>query len=1132
MSRLGSSGTATSGNQTPDLGGYDFFANGAWWQAIGSPASEYGIDPNSASLVSAFGTDNIQVDFSTTTANGGDSIYGIPYNVVPANQPLVPIELGIYANQSSPGPVPFYTGMSIENVAAGLTPPLPAESDQHGLVMVENPATGGIAYLYDGYQVSWDSTNDEWAATQLTEYNMLTGAPPPEFDTTEDAAGLPLAPLLTSYSEAALAASGGPAIDHPLYVSISEALSMDSFVWPARHGVSSGSATTGLPMGARLQLTQAWYDANINNFDPIDKAIVTAMYQYGVIVADLSSGGGMWLEGVNDQRWTTAELNALGTIPDSAFQVLNTIQPAVNFTGPTIGQVGVPQTYTITYPNTADSNFNTQLWVEVSTNGGASWTYIDEYVLDDANRGPFTFSYTPAAAGSYVFQVNYGGNDWILPPPIDFSATTTAVGQTITSTENGNWSNPATWGGQSPPGPGDYAVIDNNVTITQNTTIGDGTDSVVLNVTTGTLTVVGATLVIQGDATFGQYNSGNTVWRLVVESTATAPGGIVLGANTGVTPTVSFGDDTGLEVTGTAAEPCYLETETGTAGNPGQFTYGGTSSSFFANISYCDLTGLGDANYPGLNSPYLGADSDPVFTFSNDTFNDCAATPTADLNDGSIDFSLTNSTWVNSIGWSISITGDPAAPVTTGTREINDCIFDESAQLLTPIGLSITDNFFEKPPTAGAETATWASFDGNFVLDDDGGGEHQFGGNVTNSYFLANPTTEGGETDFILTAQYANSLIADNVFQYTGVEDDATAIGITEAGPNSRTITINNNIILPTGTVGSLRLGGLTSNSGTAWTEYTSITNNTIFVNNTSAINDGYTVGTKTGTVLSLSSNIFYNTSSASSGDYAFENVAPTPVPVDVVSAADANYNGWYNLGTVPVGTWGDVADGTVYDSPMSGSTPPGANDLVNANPDFVAPTRNIETWDAYMGGPGTIADALNLIEANLGLTKSSLLPYIQAGFVPTNPAFAVAGAVNGYIGAMPVSVAAPAAAIVASASSQAVAAAQPAGGNVTQTVTVLPGTPTAGGTTPAPSPSDIVATSLATTSAASAPKTTTTKAASPPVSVTVSNPSSHPGSRPKNVRIGMSSIRRLRSNPNLAGGGSDSSSSADGPEI
>ena len=172
-------------------------------------------------------------------------------------------------------------------------------------------------------------------------------------------------------------------------------------------------------------LSQAWYNANINSFDPIDQAVVTAMYQYGVIVADLADGG-LWLEGSNDQRWTTSELSALAAIPDSAFQVLDTIQSPVSFTGPTSGAVGVAQSYTLKYLISGDSNYSTSLYINVSSDGGKTWTTkglsSGWFGLSDSNPGPFAFTFTPPAAGTYLLAINYGGNDWILPADITFTA--------------------------------------------------------------------------------------------------------------------------------------------------------------------------------------------------------------------------------------------------------------------------------------------------------------------------------------------------------------------------------------------------------------------------------------------------------------------------------------------------------------------------------------------------------------------------------------------------------------------------------------------------------------------------------------------------------------------------------------
>ena len=69
---------------------------------------------DSDSLVAAFGAGNVRVDWETTTAHGGNSMYGIPYNVVPGDQLLVPITLGAYGKESDPGPVPFFASMTIE----------------------------------------------------------------------------------------------------------------------------------------------------------------------------------------------------------------------------------------------------------------------------------------------------------------------------------------------------------------------------------------------------------------------------------------------------------------------------------------------------------------------------------------------------------------------------------------------------------------------------------------------------------------------------------------------------------------------------------------------------------------------------------------------------------------------------------------------------------------------------------------------------------------------------------------------------------------------------------------------------------------------------------------------------------
>lgn len=73
-----------------------------------------------------------------------------------------------------------------------------------------------------------------------------------------------------------------------------------------------------------------------------------------------------------------------------------------------------------------------------------------------------------------------------------------------------------------------------------------------------------------------------------------------------------------------------------------------------------------------------------------------------------------------------------------------------------------------------------------------------------------------------------------------------------------------------------------------------------------------------------------------------------------------------------------------------------------NTDPQFVDPTRSLASWDATQGGPGTEVHALALTQANHGLVKSSILPYLRVGFRPQNTSLATAAYDGTTIGAVP----------------------------------------------------------------------------------------------------------------------------------
>ncbi len=348
----------------------------------------------------------------------------------------------VFANQST-----LYTILAISNdthlaltsnytgtTASGLTangpfnrPPLSTYltgSDVHGLVLVRNESSPAVASnLYEYYQVFSDDGGATWGAAGGSVWDMATGAPRVDGYTSTTAGGTPLLPLLVRYDEIV-----NGVIPHPLRLIIGTGLSMNRYVWPARHFVTTGSVNSGLPMGARLRLKSSWYNANISSYSTTNQIILTCLKTYGGIVNDLT-GSGLWIDGVNDDRWDHNDLaNLHATVPVSAFEVLDTIKPQLSLTGPTSGAVGVPQTYTVTHLIPDNSNFDINVYLQWSSDGGDNWSSVGvspgAVPINDTHRGPSTMDWTPGAPGSYLLKTAYSDVGWIYPPQIAFSTGT------------------------------------------------------------------------------------------------------------------------------------------------------------------------------------------------------------------------------------------------------------------------------------------------------------------------------------------------------------------------------------------------------------------------------------------------------------------------------------------------------------------------------------------------------------------------------------------------------------------------------------------------------------------------------------------------------------------------------------
>ncbi len=278
-----------------DLNGFiPFPADNAWNTDISSMP----IDPNSNNIIAFIGAGSLlHPDFGAGLYNG--SKIGIPYQVVDTTtQPKVPIKIVAYKNESDPGPMPVSPNALIEGY------PNPDDGDRHVLVLDRNGCW--LYELYRGFK-----GHGTWRADSTAIWDMTINEQRPYTWTSADAAGLPIFPGLVRYDEVLAGA-----ITHAIRVTVP--VTRQAFTPPASHWASSETNPNAPPMGMRMRLKPGF---DISGFPPNDQVILTALKQYGIIVAD--NGGAMFISGAPDERWNNSELDQLKTLAASDFEVVS-----------------------------------------------------------------------------------------------------------------------------------------------------------------------------------------------------------------------------------------------------------------------------------------------------------------------------------------------------------------------------------------------------------------------------------------------------------------------------------------------------------------------------------------------------------------------------------------------------------------------------------------------------------------------------------------------------------------------------------------------------------------------------------------------------------------------------------------
>ncbi|MBX9666690.1 MAG: hypothetical protein K2X93_03685 [Candidatus Obscuribacterales bacterium] len=273
-----------------------FPANNVWNTKInGLP-----VDANSATYVNTLGpTKNFHPDW------GSNPAYGIPYNLVPADMAKVNVIFD-YADESDVGPYPVNKKTSL---IEGNSWKKTNSGDRHVLMIDSSTKT-----LYELFYAN--AKGKKITAGSGAIFNLNSNALRPDGWTSADAAGLPIFPGLINYDEAA---SG--VIKHALRCTTQRT---NGYIWPARH--LAGSQTAGWPpMGQRFRLKASF---DISSFSTINKAILTCLKEYGMIVAD--NGSSWYVTGTSDPRWNDDELNQLKTLHGSDFEAVNESSLIVN----------------------------------------------------------------------------------------------------------------------------------------------------------------------------------------------------------------------------------------------------------------------------------------------------------------------------------------------------------------------------------------------------------------------------------------------------------------------------------------------------------------------------------------------------------------------------------------------------------------------------------------------------------------------------------------------------------------------------------------------------------------------------------------------------------------------------------
>ena len=284
--------SAAPADASPGIGACPVFPSSNVWN---TDIPSLPVHPRSAAWVASMGGASrlLHPDFGPS----GGFPYGIPFNVVDGAHPRVNLTFE-YSPESDHAAYPFGPDTSIEGGPG-------AGGDRHAIMIDASSCT-----LYELYNARYNGPTTSTAGSGAT-WSLRGNALRPPTWTSADAAGLPIFPGLLRVEEVQAGS-----VQHAIRFTAQQ--TDRSFVWPARHQAGAAANPALPPMGARFRLHAGFDDSR---YSPATRAVLSAMKQYGMILAD--NGSNWYFQGAAQDGWSDTMISELKTIPAAQFDAID-----------------------------------------------------------------------------------------------------------------------------------------------------------------------------------------------------------------------------------------------------------------------------------------------------------------------------------------------------------------------------------------------------------------------------------------------------------------------------------------------------------------------------------------------------------------------------------------------------------------------------------------------------------------------------------------------------------------------------------------------------------------------------------------------------------------------------------------